>query len=168
MLITSRRSDNRTAANQNISREGIAMTRMSILRTLLLLSVCVVVRLNGQVANGTMNVVVQDGTGAVVPGASVTVTNTNTGQLRSGVTNDRGELQLPFLAVGQYSVTAESAGFKKTTIASVVLQVDQTAGIHITLQPGEVHEVVEVGAVAAVLETETSSLGEVIENKKIL
>ena len=50
----------------------------------------------------------------------------------------------------------------------VVLQVDQTAGIRITLQPGEVHEIVEVGAVAAALETETSSLGQVIENKKIL
>ena len=96
------------------------MTRTSIFRALLLLCFCVVLRLNAQVANATMNVVVQDGTGAIVPGASVTVTNNNTGQLRTGVTNDRGELPLPFLAVGQYSVTAESAGFKKTTIASVV------------------------------------------------
>ena len=59
-------------------------------------------------------------------------------------------------------------GFKKTTIEQVVLQVDQTASIHVSLQPGEVHEVIEVKEVAASLEAETSSLGQVIENKKIL
>jgi hypothetical protein len=144
------------------------MTLSNILRAFLLLFLCVLVRLNAQVANATMSVIVHDGTGAVVPGASVKVINNNTGQARTGAANERGELQIPFLPTGQYSVSAESPGFKKTTIASVVLQVDQTAGIHITLQPGEVHEIVEVGAVAAALETETSSLGEVIENKKIL
>ena len=144
------------------------MKSSGIVRVLFLLSLCGAGRLSAQVANATMNVVVQDGTGAIVPGASVTVTNNNTGQLRTGVTNDHGELQIPFLPVGPYSVTAKATGFKQTTIASLVLQVDQTAGIRITLQPGEVHEIVEVGALAAALETETSSLGEVIENKKIL
>ena len=144
------------------------MTLSNILRALLVLFLCVPVRMIAQVANATMSVTVHDGTGAVVPGASVKVINNNTGQGRTGATNERGELQIPFLPTGEYSVSAESPGFKKTTIASVVLQVDQTAGIHITLQPGEVREIVEVAAVAAALETETSSLGQVIENKKIL
>src|SRR4051794_9360957 len=147
---------------------GTGMTLSWTLRILLVLSLCRAGQLNAQVANATMNVFVQDATGAIVPGAAVTVTNNNTGQVRTGVSNDRGELQIPFLPVGEYSVTANSTGFKKTTIASVVLQVDQTAGIRVTLQPGEVHEIVEVGAVAAALDTETSSLGQVIENKKIL
>src|SRR5438105_3842644 len=138
------------------------------LRLFFLLLLCVPVGLNAQVANANMNVIVQDSTGAVVPGATVKVINSQTGLVRTGVANDRGEVQIPFLPVGQYSVSAEARGFKTTTIAAVVLQVDQTAGIHVTLQPGEVHEIVEVQETAASLETETSSLGQVIENKKIL
>src|SRR6516225_5038762 len=141
---------------------------MCVLRALMLLIVCAWVHLNAQVANATLDVIVRDATSAVVPGASVTVTNTDTGMSRAGAANERGELQVPFLPVGQYSISAESPGFKKTTIGAVVLQVDQTAAIQITLQPGDVHELVEVKAAAAALETETSSLGEVIENKKIL
>ena len=77
-------------------------------------------------------------------------------------------LSVQFLPVGQYSISAQIAGFKKTTIDQVVLQVDQTASIRVTLQPGEVREVIEVKGAAASLDVETSSLGQVIENKKIL
>src|SRR6266849_7882099 len=139
-----------------------------ILQVLLLLLLCFPVPLNAQVANANMNVAVHDSSGAVVPGAAVKITNNQTGLVRSGVVNERGELQVPFLPVGPYSVSAESAGFKRTTIAEVVLQVDQTAAIRITLQPGDVRELVEVKDFAASLETETSSLGQVIANKKIL
>src|SRR5436190_394987 len=136
--------------------------------SLLLLALSSLAPLHAQIANANMNVIVRDGTGAAVPRAVVKVTNTEMGVARTGSANERGELQLPFLPVGRYSVSAESPGFKTTTIAAVVLQVDQTAAIYITLQPGEVHELVEVKEVAAALETETSSLGQVIENKKIL
>src|ERR1700730_13622731 len=116
------------------------MTLSSILRVSLLLLLCVLVRLDAQVANANMNVTVHDGTGAVVPGASIKVTKSDTGLTRAGSSNEHGELQIPFLPVGPYSISAEAPGFKRTTIAAVVLQVDQTAGIHITLQPGEVRE----------------------------
>src|SRR4029077_9820469 len=82
--------------------------------------------------------------------------------------NERGELSISYLPVGQYSISVQTPGFKKTTIDRVVLQVDQTASIHVTLQPGEVREVIEVKEVTSALEAETSSLGQVIENKKIL
>ena len=97
-----------------------------------------------------------DATGAVVPGASIKVTNNGTGLLRAGSANERGELSIPYLPVGQYSITVESAGFKKTSIEQVVLQVDQTASIHVTLQPGEVREVIEVKEVASSLENPTA------------
>src|SRR6266851_4964583 len=124
--------------------------------------------LAAQVATGTINVTVVDGTGAVVPAALVRINNNNTGLSRTGNTNERGELLIPFLPVGEYAIGVESAGFKKTAIARVPLQVDQTAGIRVTLQPGEVRELVEVNAVTPLLEADTSSLGQVIENKKIL
>ena len=144
------------------------MPLSSVFRASILLLVCVLIRLSAQVANANMTVIVHDITGAVVPGAAVKVTNSDTGLARSGAANERGELQIPFLPVGRYSISAESPGFKTTTIAAVVLQVDQTAAISITLQPGEVREIVEVKEVSTALETETSSLGQVIENKKIL
>ena len=119
-------------------------------------------------AAGTISITVVDPTGGMVPGASITVTNAGTGLVRSGVANDRGEMSVQFLPVGQYSISAQIAGFKKTTIDQVVLQVDQTASIRVTLQPGEVREVIEVKGAAASLDVETSSLGQVIENTKIL
>src|SRR5262245_54255627 len=62
---------------------------------------------NAQVATGTINVTVVDGTGAVVPGASVTVTNNGTGLIRSGTANERGELGVQFLPVGQYAISVQ-------------------------------------------------------------
>ena len=121
-----------------------------------------------QVATGMINVTVADDTGALVPAASVKVTNNGTGLVREGTANERGELSVPYLPVGQYSIIVQAAGFKTTTIDQVVLQVDQTAVVHVTLQLGEVRETIEVKEVAASLEAETSSLGQVIENKKIL
>jgi hypothetical protein len=96
-----------------------------------------------QVAAGTISITVTDSTGGMVPGASIKVTNEGTGLVRSGTANDRGELSVPLLPVGQYSIRVELAGFKKTTIDQVVLQVDQTASIRVTLQPGEVRELID-------------------------
>ena len=144
------------------------MSLLRISRLLGVLSLCSLVPLNGQVASGTINVTVEDTTGAVVPGASVTATNNNTGLVRTGNANERGELVVPFLPVGEYSIRVGATGFKTTTIGRVPLRVDQTAAVHVTLQLGEVREVVEISAAASLLETDTSSLGQVIENKRIL
>src|SRR5258708_2412174 len=144
------------------------MTLSNLLQLSCALALCCVIPLPAQVATGTINVTVVDGTGAVVPAALVKISNNNTGLSRTGNTNERGELLIPFLPVGEYSLSVESAGFKNTAIARVPLQVDQTAGIRVALQPGEVRELVEVNAVSPLLEADTSSLGQVIENKKIL
>src|SRR5260221_10338435 len=144
------------------------MTLSNLLQLSCALALCCALPLSAQVATGTINVTVVDGTGAVVPAANIKVSNKNTGLSRTGNTNERGELLIPFLPVGEYALSVESAGFKKTAISRVPLQVDQTAGIRVPLQPGEVRELVEVNAVSPLLEADTSSLGQVIENKKIL
>src|SRR6478672_10544881 len=132
------------------------MQRCTALVLLLALSVFVSLPGSAQIATGTINVTVADGTGAMVSGASIRITNSGTGLLRTGIANERGELSVSYLPVGQYSITVETAGFKKTSIDQVVLQVDQTASIHVSLQPGEVKEVIEVKEVASALEAETS------------
>src|SRR5215471_19014635 len=114
------------------------MKRSTQFVSLSLLALLSAVSGKAQIATGTINVTVADATGAMVPGASIKVTNNGTGLLRTGTGNERGELSVPYLPVGQYSITVESSGFKKTSIDQVVLQVDQTASIHVTLTPGEV------------------------------
>src|SRR5262245_27877734 len=121
-----------------------------------------------QVSTGTINVEVQDASGAVVPGAFIILTHVATGQTRQGTSNERGEFQAFFMPLGGYSLTVESPGFKKKTIAGLELRVDQSARIVAVLEPGEVRELVQVTEMTPLLETDTSSLGQVIENKKIL
>jgi hypothetical protein len=121
-----------------------------------------------QISSGTLNVITDDPSGALVLGASVVITNRNTGLVRSGKTNERGEYQATFLPAGDYSVTVESPGFKRATVQRFVLQVDQNASVRVTLSPGDVVESIEVTEATPLLEADTSSLGQVIENKKIL
>ena len=141
---------------------------MQFSRALALLCLFSLVPGKAQVATGTINVTVADATGAVVPGASIRITNNGTGLVRTGLANDRGELSISYLPVGQYAIAVQTVGFKKTTIDQVVLQVDQTASVHVSLQPSEVHELIEVKEVATSLEAETSSLGQVIETLPVL
>src|SRR5437763_11124628 len=110
------------------------MKRFRFVSLCVLFLFCVVAG-KAQVATGTISITVADATGAIVPGASVKVTNNGTGLLRAGIANERGEFSVQYLPVGQYSITVENAGFKKTSIEQVVLQVDQTASIHVTLTP---------------------------------
>jgi Carboxypeptidase regulatory-like domain len=122
----------------------------------------------GQVAGGTINVQVQDTSGALVPGTSVTLKHTGTGQVRQGSTNERGEFLASFLPIGTYALTAEARGFKTKTVTGLELLIDQYASIVVRLDPGDVHEIVEVTDIMPLLDTNTSSLGQVIANKRIL
>ncbi len=121
-----------------------------------------------QVSSGTLTVLTTDSTGAIVIGAEATITNKSTGLARTGKTNERGEYQATFLPAGTYTVSVESPGFKRATLEQFILQVDQSASVRITLVPGEIFESIQVTEATPLLEADTSSLGQVIENKKIL
>jgi hypothetical protein len=124
--------------------------------------------LSGQVSTGTINVEVQDPTNAVIPGATVKVVHTATGQERSGPTSETGQFRASFVPTGEYIITATASGFKQRTITGLVLRVDQNATIIAALEPGEVREVVRVSEATPLLETSTSSVGQVVDNKKIV
>ena len=111
---------------------------------------------------------VRDPSGAVVPGATVTVTNVGTNISVTTVTNDRGSYTVPSLRPGDYSVTAEAPGFAKTVRSGVTLQVAQVARVDVTLQAGQVSETVQVTGASPLLETQTSSRGSVIDQRKIV
>lgn len=121
-----------------------------------------------QISTGTIKVVAEDSGRGVIQNAAITVTNKLTGLTRSGSTDDRGEFQATFLPSGEYSLSAQFAGFKRSSVSSFVLQVDQNATVRLTLMPGDVLETIQVTEATPLLEADTSSLGQVIENKKIL
>src|SRR2546425_10886741 len=111
---------------------------------------------------------VTDDTGAVVPGAKITITNVGTNDSPSVIVNDSGEYAVPQLAPGQYAVTAEYAGFNKVVRSGIVLETGQQARIDIALKVGTVSEEVEVSAAAPLVTTENASIGNVVDQKKIV
>ena len=123
---------------------------------------------SAQQDTATMTGTVKDPSGATVPRATVTVTNIGTNISVTTETDDMGFYTAASLRAGQYTVTAESAGFSKVVRTGVTLQVAQVARIDVTLQPGAVTETVEVVGATSLLDTETSSRGLVIDQKKIV
>jgi hypothetical protein len=111
---------------------------------------------------------VKDASGAVVPKATLTITNVETNLSLKSETNDQGIYFVPSLKPGPYSLTVEKAGFKKAVRSGITLQVNQVARIDVTLQIGELTSVVEIVEAAPLLETETSARGSVIDQKKIV
>ncbi len=117
---------------------------------------------------GEINGTVTDATGAVMSGASVNVTNTGTSQVRRVTTNDTGNYSIPFLVPGSYSVQVESPGFKTATKGDIQLQVGAVQKINIELSVGDVNQNVEVTAAAPLLSAESTSVGTVIDNERIV
>ncbi len=123
--------------------------------------------LAAQLGRGTILGTVTDSSGAVIAGAKVSVLDLDTNTAVSAVTNRDGFYTTPPLNVGNYQIAAEHAGFKKEIRSGIVLQVDQHAEINIQLQVGAATESVQVTAEAPLVNTEDSSSGQVIENKRV-
>src|SRR5881409_2036269 len=111
---------------------------------------------------------VQDQSGAVLPGVEVSTTQTATGISRMTISNETGLYVLPNLPLGPYRLEAALPGFRTFVQTGIVLQVNSNPVINVVLQVGQVAEQVEVQADAALVETRTSSVGQVIENQRIL
>ncbi len=109
----------------------------------------------------------RDSSGAMIPEATITVTNTGTNAQRTAVTNGAGEYAFPSLPPGIYTLKAERPGFKSLVRTQVEIQVQQNARIDFEMQVGQVSESVEVVA-SQVIATENSTVGTVIENKRIV
>jgi hypothetical protein len=118
-------------------------------------------------ATGSVSGFVKDGTGAVVPGAKVSITNTSTNVSVTVTSDGNGEYQFPQLVPAMYSLVVESKGFKKTTIASVLVQVDQITRAEVTLEVGAVTDSVQVEAVAPLLENDKTTLSSVVDSRNI-
>ena len=123
--------------------------------------------LSAQTATGTIQGAVTDSSQAHVPGARVTVTDAGTNQSRVQVSDSTGSFEFRALPVGTYSIQVEDAGFAKSVVTGVVLNVAQIKSLDVTMKPASASETVEVGSAASLLQITDSSLSSVINQDRV-
>ena len=116
-----------------------------------------------QTSTGQILGTVLDQSGAVIPGADVEITNTETGESARRVqSNEVGRFSAPLLRPGTYTVAAELEGFKQYVQSDIQLRVDEVINLRLVLEPGTITEQVTVEAMAVQLEETTHSIGQVV------
>src|SRR5262245_55885465 len=140
--------------------------KFSLLLALGFLLALISVTASAQVTTADLVGTIRDNSGAVVRGVKVTLTNVATGVSRSVTTSDDGNYIFTSLHPGRYALTAEATGFRKVERTGVELQVNQRAQIDLELQVGEVGETVRIEGTAPLLESQSSVLGSVIQERQ--
>src|SRR6266478_1369511 len=120
------------------------------------------------VSTSQINGTVQDASGAVLPGAEIAATQTDTGAVRNTISNETGAYVLPNLPVGPYKLEVSLPGFKTFVQSGIVLQVNSNPVINATLDVGQRTEQVEVQANTALVETRSVGVGQTMEFRRIL
>jgi hypothetical protein len=123
--------------------------------------------LQAQTFYGSIVGTATDASGASVPGTEVTLTNAATSDRRTAESNGDGNYEFVNLVPGHYRLEAQKAGFKRVTRDDIEVQVQATVRVDAGMQIGDVSQTVEVSAQAALLQTETSSLGTVVDQRKV-
>jgi outer membrane receptor protein involved in Fe transport len=120
-----------------------------------------------QSATGSIEGVISDQSGAVLPGVTVTVTQSQTGLSRSAVTDDQGIFRVPLLPVGAYEVNAELSGFTPRKETGVRLTIGQTLNLSIQLALASVSEIVQVQSTTPVIETSKSQVSSTVSEVSV-
>lgn len=147
-------------------RHVTSQQQLALKLTLLLLAAAAI--LPAQFVRGTILGNVTDDSGAVIPGAEITLKNLGTNETKIVTSDESGAYNFPALLPGRYSLQVKKTGFKLQSVSDVGLEVNQTARVDIKLPVGDVAETVEVTAGIVQLKTDTSEIGHVVSNKQIV
>ncbi len=150
------------SAAQSMRRKFTAILAMGLLVLIFAPNV------RAQQITGSIAGTVKDEQGAVVPGAAVKATNVDTGFSRLATTANDGAYRIEYLPVGTYDVEVDQPGFKKFVQQNVVLAVDQTQSLNITLAVGTSSQTVTVTAAPPLVETTTATLGRTVQPDEII
>ncbi|HTM27030.1 MAG TPA: TonB-dependent receptor [Vicinamibacterales bacterium] len=118
-------------------------------------------------ANSSLNGTVFDSSGAVMPGASIVAKNVATGAVFEGVTNDKGEFNIPAMPPGTYVVSVALSGFKTAILNNVVLLASVPATVKAALEVGQMEEVVTVTAGSEIVQTQSTQVATTLNVKQI-
>ncbi len=121
----------------------------------------------GQVDTGTILGTVTDQTGAVIPGATVTLTNEGTGLTLTSTTSNVGRYIFTPIRIGTYTLTVEKQGFRKVTHLHIKVNVAEHVKVDVTLLPGVVTQTVEVTAAPSLLQTQNATVGATIGRREV-
>ena len=141
---------------------------MSIRQTLVIVWLLAAAAALGQTFFGSMVGTVTDPTGSAVPQANVVLTNLGTADRRTAQTDSAGGYQFVNLVPGQYKIEIEKTGFRRILREPITVEVQSAVRIDAALQVGDISQTVEVSAQTPLLQTETASLGQVVEARKVL
>jgi hypothetical protein len=117
--------------------------------------------------NAQITGTLRDSSGGVLPGATVSARNEETGQTRTAVTEVSGDYRLPVLPPGRYTVTAELQGFTTETRQNLTLVIDQTVAVDFTLKPATLSETITVTGDAPLVDTSASTVATAVTNQQI-
>jgi hypothetical protein len=120
------------------------------------------------VANAAIRGAITDTTGAVVPGAQIKATQTNTGQVLTTVSNAEGSYVFPNLPVGPYTLQVTAQAFSNYLQSGIILQVADNVQINVQLQVGTVSQEMIVSANAAMVQTQDTTISEVVDQRRII
>lgn len=140
---------------------------VNVCRAALALALLLSIPAAAQSDRGTLTGTIQDASGAVIPGAKVTLQNTQTGVSFSAPTNAAGGYTVPQLQPGVYNVRAEKDGFRPASVNGVNLNASATVGVDATLEVGAAAQAIEVSANAVALATENAKTSVIMNNKLV-
>src|SRR5258705_5960962 len=148
--------------------KNLLITSMEIL--IVVLCFCLVVTFTpgaaAQTTFGNIIGTVSDTSGGALEGAQVALTNQETDAKLTQTTGSDGLYQFSNLLPGRYRIDVEKLGFKHTTQPDIVVQVQQTSSINLTMQVGDVSQTVEVTSETPLLQSDSASLGQIIDERK--
>jgi len=162
------RNGARPAAAGAPKGEGIVSTSQCVRSGLLIFAILAgASTASAQIRSATITGTVSDGTGAVLPGAAVVVTNQDTNASTELVTSEAGVFTAPYLTAGPYSVSVTLAGFSAFKRTNVPVETAQTVRIQVELKISTIGETVEVGASSGLIKTDSSSVEGAMNAKMI-
>src|SRR5213592_1763840 len=125
------------------------------------------IAVSAQVTTATIAGVVQDASGAVIPGVSITIKNVETGATRTATSDEGGRYTVPELTLGDYEVEAQLAGFQTEVRSGITLTVGRSAVVNFALKVGQLSDKVTITEEAPLVESTTSAMSSLVDERTI-
>src|SRR5256886_6580193 len=150
-----------------VRRAGISLRLFGFLTAIVVLIAFEPWQAFAQTATATIVGVVKDSSGALMPGVSISVKHTETGQTRTTISTDSGAYNVPLLPVGAYEITTTMPGFKQQVRTGINLVIGQQAVIDLTLEVGGAAEQITISEEAPLVNTTLSSTSGLITEQQV-